>query len=241
MVEIRPPWLAVPPSRNSGGLGPCADRILNRPSAACPALLWQVPEEHVGPVVDLMGQRKAQMVDMSSGVGEACRPCCRPGASLRRCCRCSATAAAVDAAAAEAGAAAAAAGLGWIWAAASARASAWIAQPLTPRTLLPLSSPALRRGHVTHHVQDPHPRPAGPAECHAHGHQGHGGAQHARGGVREGPAGPRQQAQGDHITPWPLPLLRRLAPQPPCCGPGPCALLAPLAHSLPPQLRALGR
>lgn len=27
----------------------------------------QVPEEHVGQVVDLMGQRKAQMVDMTAG------------------------------------------------------------------------------------------------------------------------------------------------------------------------------
>lgn len=44
-----------------------------------PATLPQVPEEHVGQVVDLMGQRKAQMVDMTAGG-------CRSQGSLRRGC-----------------------------------------------------------------------------------------------------------------------------------------------------------
>ena len=51
----------------------------------------EVPEEHVGQVVDLLGQRKGQMVDMSSGgpgrwrVASTLQPAAPPG-SLRNAC-----------------------------------------------------------------------------------------------------------------------------------------------------------
>lgn len=45
----------------------------------------EVPEEHVGQVVDLMGQRKAQMVDMTAGErGGAGRGAAQGGAGTSR-------------------------------------------------------------------------------------------------------------------------------------------------------------
>jgi hypothetical protein len=54
--EVGPPKVITKTCPDTGGrLEPMEEAVV------------EVPEEHVGQVVDLMGQRKAQMIDMSAG------------------------------------------------------------------------------------------------------------------------------------------------------------------------------